>query len=180
MDILLLILIIIAILLLCFAVYFGLWTFRFIRPFFYFGGPFVASTWDRVNSMKRLAEITPEDVVVDLGSGEGRLTIMAAQEGAKRSVGYEIDAKLVKQSEKGALKAGVSDRTEFRKENFWNVDLSGYSVVLLYQITFVLTKIEKKFAEELRPGTRIITVAFKIPGWEIDAQDGDVYRYIVK
>jgi SAM-dependent methyltransferase len=116
-------------------------------------------------AMLALAGVTKDDVVYDLGSGDGRLPILAAQLYGARGVGIEIDPALVSVSRANARDAGVSDRVTFVEGDLFTADIAPATVVTLYLSTSVLRQLEQKLRSELRPGTRIVSHQFWIPGW---------------
>jgi SAM-dependent methyltransferase len=116
-------------------------------------------------AMLTLAGVTENDVVYDLGSGDGRLPILAAQLHGARGVGVEIDPKLVAVSRLNAKEAGVSDRVTFIEGDLFAADISPATVVVLYLSSSVLRQLEPKLKTELKPGTRIVSHQFWIPGW---------------
>ena len=116
-------------------------------------------------AMLTLAGVTSDDVVYDLGSGDGRLPILAAQLHGARGVGIEIDPKLVAISRLNAKEAGVSDRVSFIEGDLFTADISPATVVTLYLSMSVLRQLEPRLRTELRPGTRIVSHQFWIPGW---------------
>ena len=119
-------------------------------------------------AMLTLAGVTSTDVVYDLGSGDGRLPILAAQLHGARGVGIEIDPKLVGLSRANARDAGVSDRVTFIEGDLFSAGISDATVLTLYLSTSVLRQLEPKLRKELRPGTRIVSHQFWIPGWPAD------------
>jgi SAM-dependent methyltransferase len=116
-------------------------------------------------AMLTLAGVTKDDVVYDLGSGDGRLPILAAQLHGARGVGIELDPKLVALSWTNARDAGVGDRVTFIEGDLFTADISPATVVMLYLSTSVLRQLEPRLRSELRPGTRIVSHQFWIPGW---------------
>lgn len=116
-------------------------------------------------AMLTLAGVTSDDIVYDLGSGDGRLPILAAQLHGARGVGVEIDPKLVALSRANARDAGVSDRVTFVEGDLFTADLSDATVVTLYLSMSVLRQLEPKLKAELKSGTRIVSNQFWIPGW---------------
>jgi len=117
-----------------------------------------------VAKMLDLARVTPKDFVVDLGSGDGRLVIAAAKRGA-RALGVEYDAGMVALSERNAAAAGVADKAKFVRGDMFEADFSQASVLALFLLPGNLRKLAPKFLE-LAPGTRIVTNAYRIDGWE--------------
>jgi predicted RNA methylase len=116
-------------------------------------------------AMLTLAGVTRDDVVFDLGSGDGRLPILAAQLHGARGVGIEIDSRLVAVSRQNAKDAGVADRVTFVEGDLFTADISSATVVTLYLSTSVLRQLEPKLRSELKSGTRIVSHQFWIPGW---------------
>jgi SAM-dependent methyltransferase len=119
-------------------------------------------------AMLELAVVTKHDVVYDLGSGDGRLPILAAQLHGARGVGIEIDPKLVAIARANAREAGVSDRVAFLEGDLLTADISSATVVTLYLSTSLMRQIEPKVKSELRPGTRIVSHQFWFQGWPAD------------
>ena len=116
-------------------------------------------------AMLNLAGVTKDDVVYDLGSGDGRLPILAAQLFGARGVGIEIDSKLVALSRANARDAGVGDWVTFIEGDLFTADISAATVVTLYLSRSVLRDLQPKLKSELRPGTRIVSHQFWIDGW---------------
>ncbi|NQV90751.1 class I SAM-dependent methyltransferase [Candidatus Uhrbacteria bacterium] len=144
------------------------------------GGPYVPSSLEEVQIMIQLAEITDRDHVADLGSGDGRVVIAAAQAGARHCVGYEIYPSLVRTAYKNIAEHNLGDRVHIKKQSMWDADLSGISVVFLFQIPYALDRIKKLLEIQLPPGTRIISNSFKIPGWEPNITKGTIHLYTIK
>jgi cyclopropane fatty-acyl-phospholipid synthase-like methyltransferase len=119
--------------------------------------------------MLALARVTSSDVVYDLGSGDGRIVIVAAQRFGARGVGIEIDPQLVERSRAIAREGGVADRATFIEGDLFTADLSRATVVTLFLSDFVNARLESKLKQELRPGTRIVSHQFPIGHWKPDA-----------
>lgn len=130
--------------------------------------PFVRSPKEIVVRMLELADVTPEDVVYDLGSGDGRIPITAARQFGARGVGIELRPGLVQRARKRAERAGVEDRVEFRQGDLFESDFSDATVVTLYLLPDVNTKLRPLLFEQLEPGTRIVSHSFDMDGWEPD------------
>ncbi len=128
---------------------------------------YVASPPAVVQAMLTLANVGPQDVVFDLGCGDGRLVIAAAEWGA-RGVGVDIDPSLIRRSRENALAAGQQARTEFRTGNFFDSDLQGATVVALYLLHAVNTRLLPKLLRVLRPGTRLVSHSFDMGHWPAD------------
>lgn len=130
--------------------------------------PYVATPQHVVDRMLELAEVTEDDVVYDLGSGDGRIVITAAREYGARGVGVEIDSQRVETARENAREAGVEDLVEFRQGDLFEADISEATVVTLYLLPSVNLKLRPKLFEELAPGTRVVSHDFDMDGWEPD------------
>ena len=119
-------------------------------------------------AMLDLARVTTDDVVYDLGSGDGRLPIIAAQKYGARGVGIEIDPKLVTIARQNALDAGVADRVTFIAGDLFAADLSAATVVTLYLSASVNRRLEPKLKHQLRAGARVVSHQFLIGNWPPD------------
>jgi SAM-dependent methyltransferase len=129
--------------------------------------PFVPSPQAVVDKMIDLAGVKKGDVVYDLGSGDGRIVIAAAQKGA-RAVGFEIDPDLVAESRANIQKAGVQESAEIRNQDILTVDLSGASVVTMYLLPDVNLKLRPNLQKQLKPGSRIVSHSFDMGDWKAD------------
>ena len=118
--------------------------------------------------MLALARVNANDVVYDLGSGDGRIVIMAAKKYGARAVGVELDPKLVKISRQAALENGVADKVTFIEGDLFAQDISPATVVTLYLWPSVNKRLEMKLRRELRLGARIVSSAFGIGNWRPD------------
>jgi protein-L-isoaspartate O-methyltransferase len=118
-----------------------------------------------VKEMLELARVTRDDVVYDLGSGDGRIVVLAAQEFGARGVGIELDSKLVASSRQVAKDVGLDDRVTFVQGDLFTASISGATVVTLYLSTSINRELEPKLRRELRPGTRIVSHQFPIGTW---------------
>src|SRR5262249_40964133 len=114
---------------------------------------FAATPQRIVEAMLTLAHVTRDDVVYDLGSGDGRIVIIAAQEYGARGVGIEIDPGLVQMSRLGAHDGAVDNRVTFREEDLFMADISQATVVTLWLSPGLNARLEPKLRRELRPGT---------------------------
>lgn len=129
---------------------------------------FVATPEQVGIEMLKLAGVTREDVVYDLGSGDGRLVIAAARDFGARGVGVEIDGKLVQDSRESALRAGVADRARFLWQDIFQADIRTATVVALYLSPDLNLELRPKLLRELRPGTRIVSHDFDMADWRPD------------
>ena len=129
--------------------------------------PYLPSTTVAVDEMLRLANVTPGDLVVDLGSGDGRMVISAARDYGARGLGIELDAKLVVESQENARKAGVTDRVTFRQGDVLASDYRDATVVTLYLLPNLVERLKPQLLE-LRPGTRIVAHDYGFSDWKPD------------
>jgi SAM-dependent methyltransferase len=119
-----------------------------------------------VEKMLDMAKVTPQDFVMDLGSGDGRNIIAAAKRGA-RAVGVEYNANMVELATRTAQEEGVGDRAKFIQGDMYEADISQATVLALFLLPENLRRLTPKFLE-LKPGTRIVANHFGIDGWEAD------------
>ncbi len=131
--------------------------------------PYVPTPTHIVYRMLEFGETTSDDVVYDLGSGDGRLVITAAKEFGARGVGIEIDSALVEQARRNARRAGVADKVTFYRADLFDTDISDATVVVLYLWPNMMNRLESKLREELSPGTRIVSHDFNIEDWPTDS-----------
>ena len=127
--------------------------------------PYVPTPEKVVERMLEIAQVGPNDVVYDLGSGDGRIVIAAARTRGARGVGIDIDPDRVKEARANARSAGVSDRVEFREADLFKTDLGEATVVTLYLLSSVNLQLRPKLLE-LKPGTRIVSHAFDMGDWK--------------
>jgi cyclopropane fatty-acyl-phospholipid synthase-like methyltransferase len=130
--------------------------------------PFIPTPLEVVDKMLELAEVRKGDVVYDLGSGDGRIVIRAAQKFGARAVGIESDSTLIDKARKAARAQGMNHLVEFRAEDALKVDLSRATVVTLYMLPWFNEAMKPSFKKYLKPGARIVTHDFGIEGWEPD------------
>jgi SAM-dependent methyltransferase len=130
--------------------------------------PYVNTPQRVVERMLAMADVSEDDVVYDLGSGDGRFVITAAQQFGARGVGVEIDPNLVREARSKARLAGVSDRVEFRQGNLFDVDLGEATVVTLYLEPDLNMKLRPKLLLQLDPGARVVSHDFGMGSWTPD------------
>jgi protein-L-isoaspartate O-methyltransferase len=130
--------------------------------------PFITTPDEVVERMLRLAATGPGDTVIDLGSGDGRIVIAAAQKFGARGIGIEMDPRLVEKSRENARLAEVADRVSFIEGDVLVNDISQASVVTVYLLPFLIDKLQPRFLGELKPGTRVVSHAFGMVGWKPD------------
>lgn len=128
--------------------------------------PFVPSPEDVVEVMLKTANVNKNDRVYDLGSGDGRIVILAAQKYQAQAVGVEIDDDLYKKSVERIAELGLQNTAKILHMNMYKVDLKPATVVTLYLLTSVNERLKPILERDLRSGARVVTHDFKIPGWE--------------
>ena len=129
----------------------------------------VPTPQELVEKMLDMAKVTPQDLVIDLGSGDGRNVIAAAKRGA-RAIGFEFNPDMVALSRRKAKEAGVADRATFVEGDMFEADISKATVLALFLLPSNLDKLAPKFLT-LRPGTRIVNNTFNVTGWDADASE---------
>ena len=127
--------------------------------------PYVVTPYEVVDEMLRLAQVGPSDMVYDLGCGDGRIVIAAAQRFGARGVGIDIDPRRIEEANAAARRAGVAARARFAVQDLFATDFSEASVVTLYLFPELNARLRPKLQAELRPGARIVSHQFGIGGW---------------
>ena len=130
--------------------------------------PFVPTPPEVVNRMLALAEIKQGDVLYDLGSGDGRIVVAAAQKFRIRAVGFEIDPALVKHSRQIIKEAGLEELAEIREQDIRTIDFSPASVVTMYLYPAANLRLRPVLMRELKPGSRVISHDFGMGSWKPD------------
>ena len=130
--------------------------------------PFISTPEEVVERMLELAGTRADDLVVDLGSGDGRIVIIAARKFGARGLGIELDQRLVQKSRDNARAAGVADRVSLVQGDVLTADISKASVVTVYLLPGLIGQLQRRFTAELKPGTRIVSHAFGMAGWAPD------------
>lgn len=121
--------------------------------------------------MLQFAGVGPDDVVYDLGSGDGRVLVIAAQKYGARGVGIEMDPRLVTVARAVASEGGVGDRVTFIEGDLLTADLREATVVTLYLSTSLMRDLEVRLHDTLRPGTRIVSHQFSFPRWPPETRE---------
>jgi SAM-dependent methyltransferase len=129
--------------------------------------PFVVTPDHVTRAMLELADVKPGDFVIDLGSGDGRIVIVAARHFGARGLGVEIVPDLVEESRDNARRAGVADRAEFRVQDLFETDLAPATVVTMYLLPDVNLKLRPRL-QALKPGTRIVSHDWDLGDWKPD------------
>jgi Methyltransferase domain len=144
--------------------------------------PYVPTPTAVVEEMLRIAKVGKNDVLYDLGSGDGRIVITAAQKFGTRGVGVDIDPQRVKEANQNAKQAGVTDRVEFRQQDLFKTDLSNATVVTLYLLPKINLQLRPTLLK-LRPGTRIVSHAFDMGDWKpervVEVGNSTIYYWVV-
>jgi hypothetical protein len=130
---------------------------------------FVPTPHEVVSAMLEVAQVRKNDVLYDLGSGDGRIVIAAAKKHGTRGTGIDLDPDRIKESRAAARKAGVTDKAQFRQADLFETDLRKASVVTLYLLPILNVKLRPKLFQELRPGSRIVSHAFDMGDWKPDS-----------
>lgn len=134
--------------------------------------PYIATPDDVVERMLKLAQVTRQDVVYDLGCGDGRIPIAAAQKYGAKGVGLDIDPKLIDLAKSNAKAAGVDTLVDFRVQNVLTADVSPATVVTLYLLSSSNERLRPMLTRQLKPGARIVSHAFSMGrDWPADALD---------
>jgi SAM-dependent methyltransferase len=126
---------------------------------------FAATPQPIVEAMLKLARVTADDVVYDLGSGDGRVVVIAAQRYGAHGVGVELRPELVAISRQVAREGGVADRVTFIEGDMFTTDISEATIVTMWLSETVNRRLEPKLKRELRPGTRIVSRQFRMSDW---------------
>lgn len=127
--------------------------------------PYFPTTHAAVDKMLAMAGVNGDDFVVDLGSGDGRIPITAAQRFGARGLGVDIDPQRITEATESAKRAGVADKVTFRKENLFDTDISGASVLTLYLSLKINIALRPRILKEMRPGARVLSNDFNMGDW---------------
>lgn len=132
------------------------------------GGPYVPTPQVVVDQMLRMAGVGPNDFVIDLGSGDGVIVLTAARQFKARGFGVDIDPELVKLSNNEAKRLGLADRAAFQVQDVFKADLSRATVLTLYLLPSMMTNLQSKVYNELKPGTRVVSHDYHFGDWPAD------------
>jgi SAM-dependent methyltransferase len=130
--------------------------------------PYVPTPQVVVDEMLRLADVRPDDFVIDLGCGDGRIPVTAAAYFGARALGVDIDPGRIAESRANAKAAGVTDRVEFVNRNLFELDFSKATVVTMYLLPDINLKLRPLLFKSLRPGTRVVSHDFSMGDWKPD------------
>ena len=127
---------------------------------------YVPTPQDVVDEMLRMADVKKDDIIYDLCCGDGRIVITAAKKYGARGIGIDIDPDRIKESEENARAAGVTDKVKFRLDDIFETDFKDATVVTLYLLDRLNEQLRPKLLKDLKPGTRIVSHAFRMGDWE--------------
>ncbi len=135
-----------------------------------YGGdvPYVPTPPQIVEAMLKLGNIKPTDFVIDLGCGDGRIVVMAAEKFGARGMGFDLNPQRIAEAKENAKKAHVEDKVEFVEKNLFDADLSKATLVTLYLLPDVNIRLRPKLLRELRTGARIVSHSFDMGDWKPD------------
>ena len=145
---------------------------------------FVPTPHEVVDAMLKVAKVGKDDVLYDLGSGDGRIPITAAQKyGIARGIGIDINPQRIKEANENLRKARVGERVRFVNADLFESDLSDATVITLYLLPELNLKLLPKLLKEVKPGTRIVSHAFDMGTWKpeqsLDVGGRKVYFWII-
>ncbi len=136
-----------------------------------------------VEAMLQVAKVTKNDVVYDLGTGDGRIPVTAAKKYGARGVGIDIDPQRIKDANENVQKNGVGDKVRIIQGDLFETNISEATVVTLYLLPSLNQKLMPKLMKELKPGTRIVSHAFDMGDWkpeqELDVNGRKVYFWTI-
>jgi SAM-dependent methyltransferase len=146
--------------------------------------PFVATPGEVVDQMLRLGKVGRNDVLYDLGSGDGRIVIAAAKRFGTRGLGVDIDPVRVREARENATKEGVADKVKFVQQDLFHTDLSQATVVTLYLLPKINLKLRPKLQRELKPGARVVSHNYDMGDWKpdqvVEVGNHTVYLWVIR
>jgi len=146
--------------------------------------PYVESPPQIVAAMLQLADVNRNDTVYDLGCGDGRIVISAAEKYGARGVGIDLNPARIQEARANAQKAGVVDRVSFEVNDLFEADIRNATVVALYLLPDANLRLRSRLLRELKPGTRIVSHSFAMGDWKPEREmvvDGDhVYLWTIR
>lgn len=141
--------------------------------------PYVPTNPEVVNAMLKMAKVGKNDVVYDLGCGDGRIVIAAAKKHGATGIGFDLDPERISEANENARQAGVTDKVKFVNANLFDTDMSSATVITMYLLPEVNMKLRPKILA-LKPGTRIVSHAFDMGDWKpekIEYVNGDTIYF---
>jgi SAM-dependent methyltransferase len=146
--------------------------------------PYVPTGPQTVAAMLKLAGVEKDDLLFDLGCGDGRIVITAAKEFGTHGIGVDIDPERIKEARQNAQAEGVANLVEFRQADLFDTDIRKATVVTLYLLPEVNLKLRPKLWRDLKPGTRVVSHAFDMGDWKPDKQEhvegSDIFLWTMK
>lgn len=139
---------------------------RFVVPLHKPDIGYLPTPQEAVEAMLKLAEISESDLLYDLGSGDGRIVITAAQRFGTRGVGIDIDPQRISQAIENANQAGVSEQVTFLQQNLFESDFHEATIVVLYLLPHLNLRLRPRLLQQLKPGTRILSHDFDMGDWQ--------------
>jgi SAM-dependent methyltransferase len=133
--------------------------------------PYVPSPNPVVDGMLKLAGVRPTDIVYDLGCGDGRIVIAAAKTYGAKGVGVDINPERIEEARANAKNAGVDDKVKFEENDLFKANISNATVVTLYLLPDVNTRLRPKLMKELKPGTRVVSHSFDMGDWKPEREE---------
>lgn len=127
--------------------------------------PFVPTPQEVVDKMLELAKVQKTDYLIDLGSGDGRIPVTAAQRFGVKALGVDINPVRIKEANERAQAAGVTNLVEFRQQDLFQTDISQANVLTMYLLPSVNMKLRPKILSDMRPGSRVVSHAFDMGDW---------------
>lgn len=146
-----------------------------------FGAPWVPTPKKRVRAMLEFAEVSSDDVLYDLGSGDGRIVVMAGKEFGANAIGVELDPIRLMISRLSIRRHRIGQKVRVIRSNFFKINVEDATVVTLYQGHEINKKIRDKLEKELKKGTRVVSYRFILEGWTPirTNEDESIYLYVV-
>ncbi|MBD0346077.1 MAG: class I SAM-dependent methyltransferase [Coleofasciculus sp. Co-bin14] len=147
---------------------------------------YIPTPQDAVEAMLTLANVSADDILYDLGSGDGRVVITAVKKFGARGVGIDIDRERIQEANENARKAGIENRVEFRQQNLFESDFSEATIVILYLLPHLNLRLRPKLLSQLKPGTRIVSHDFDMGEWKPsqvkkmhNEEDSTLYYWVI-
>jgi SAM-dependent methyltransferase len=146
--------------------------------------PYVATGPETVSAMLKLARVDKNDLLIDLGCGDGRIVIAAAKEYGAHGIGVDIDPQRIKEARENAQNEGVANLVEFRVGDLFDADIRKATVVTLYLLPSVNMKLRPKLWRDLKPGTRVVSHTFDMEDWKPEKVEkiggSEIFLWVIK
>ena len=156
----------------------GLVIFLFWISVAFLGAPFESTSRKTLKKMIEFSKVKKREKVADLGSGNGKIVIGFAKMGIEAH-GFEINPFFVWLSRRKIKKLNLEEKAFIHWKNFWKQNFSQFDLISIFQVGYVMGKLEKKLKNELKKGSRVISNTWKFPNWKPEKQKGNVYLYEV-